>query len=275
MKKIIIFLTSYALIFSNLCFSKDVEYSLERAPVLMPFTGSRITFAEIKLDKPTPVMIYLHGCGGINPYHDLYGWGEYIAKMGFLVILPDSFSRPNRIANCNSATKQFGTFPQVWDYRQQEISYTLENLKNIKNVDQNAIFLMGHSEGGVAAAQNNNDKFKGVIISAWTCSIRVSGLMSARETAVLAMGHTKDSWHDTPALRGRCIDFANGRKVTQLDLEGYGHDTFVEQQAKIAAFKFLKENTKGHQLEEPKVAKIEFSESEKEEPLIELSAPTK
>ncbi len=273
MKKTLIFLISYLLFFSGFSLAKDVEYSLERAPVLMPFTGSRTAFSELSLQKLTPAMIYLHGCGGINPYHDLYGWGEYIAKMGFLVVLPDSFSRPNRISNCNSATKQFGTFPQVWEYRQQEIFYTLEQLKQTKNVDPNAIFLMGHSEGGVATAQNSNKEFKGVIISAWTCSIRVSGLMSAKETAVLAMGHTKDSWHDTPTLRGRCIDFASGRNVTQIDLKGYGHDTFVEQQAKDAVFNFLKTNAPGYKLEEPKLTKIEFSESEKDEPLIELSAP--
>ena len=275
MKKVFVLLISTLISFSGLSSAKDVEYSLERAPVLLPFTGSRITFAELKLDKPTPVMIYLHGCGGINPYHDLYGWGEYIAKMGFLVILPDSFSRPNRIANCNSATKEFGTFPQAFEYRQQEIFYTLEQLKQIKNIDPNAIFLMGYSEGGVAAAQNSNKEFKCVIISSWTCAIRVSGLMSSKDTAVLAIAHTKDSWHDTFNLRGRCIDSARGRNVTQIDIKGFGHETFPHQEAKDAVYKFLVVNTPGYKLEEPKVIKIDYGESEKDEPLIELSAPSR
>jgi dienelactone hydrolase len=275
MKKILISFAIPLLIFSNLTFAKDVEYSLERAPVLLPYSGKRINFSEISLDKLTPAMIYLHGCGGINTYHDLYGWGEYIAKMGFLVILPDSFSRPNRIANCNSATKGFGTFPQAYEYRQQEIFYTLEQLKQIKNIDLNAIFLMGYSEGGVAAAQNSNKEFKGVIISSWTCAIRVSGLMTSKDAAVLAIAHTKDSWHDTFNLRGRCVDYARGRKVTQVDIKGYEHETFVEQEARDAVYKFLAENAPSYKLEEPKPIKIDLGDSEKDEPLIELSAPSK
>ena len=275
MKKILVPFAICLLIFSNLTIAKDVEYSLERAPVLMPYTGSRVTFSELKLNKSTPVMIYLHGCGGINPYHDIYGWGEYIAKMGFVVVIPNSFERPNRISNCNSGTKQTGFFPPVWEYRQQEILYALEQFKQIKNIDLNAIFLMGHSEGGVAAAQNSNKDFRGVIISGWTCARVTSGLMADKDTAVLAIAYTKDFWYETYNLRGRCIDVARGQKVTQVDLKGYGHDTYMEQQAKDAVYKFLVANTPNHKLEEPKLIKIDLGDSEKDEPLIELSAPSK
>ena len=273
MKKLTIFSVLQLLLFVNIVFAKDVEYSLERAPVLMPFTGSRITFSEIKLEKPTPAMIYLHGCGGINPYHDLHGWGEYIAKMGFVVVLPNSFDRPNRIPNCNTVTKSTGFFPSVWEYRQQEIAYTLEQLKRIEYIDINAIFLMGHSEGGVAVAQNSNKEFKGAIISGWTCARRDSGLMSSKETAVLAIAYTKDPWYDSYQLSGRCIDFARGRNVTQIDLKGYGHDTFADLLSKDAVYKFLSINSAGYQFEAPRPIKIDLEEQEKDEPLVELSAP--
>ncbi len=40
-------------------------------------------------------------------------------------------------------------------------------------------------------------------------------------------------------------------------------------------YKFLVVNTPNYKLEEPKLPKIDLGEAEKDEPLIELSAPSK
>jgi len=253
----------------------DVHYSLDKAPILLPYTGKRIKFSELTLDVLTPVVIYLHGCGMMNPYHDLYGWGEYIAQIGFLVILPDSFARPSRRSNCDDRTKSSGTFPAAHQYRQQEIDYVLAELKNLKNADQRYIFLMGHSEGGVATANTRRGDFRGLIISGWSCTCRgmgcqvEPGILAPRSIPALAIVYTTDPWF-IPTLQGRCSDWARGRDLTQIDIKGYGHDTWPNEIAKNSVFSFLKQNTQNHILKKPVGVLFETDENETEEPLVEF-----
>jgi hypothetical protein len=122
----------------------------------------------------------------------------------------------------------------------------LEQVKQSPWVDKNNIFLMGHSEGGVSAALSKNNEFKGVIISGWTCTHTVLGVIQSDKTIpVLAMAWTNDVWFYGRGLgtEGRCIDSAEGRiNFTQIDIEGVGHGTYNTDKARLAVKTFL---TKG------------------------------
>ncbi len=87
------------------------------------------SIADLRLDKKYPVVIYLHGCGGITSSNDTR-WGKFLSEMGFVVILPDSLARPGRISNCDtSAKKTSNRFPMAIPYREQEIFYSINELK--------------------------------------------------------------------------------------------------------------------------------------------------
>ena len=258
--------------------SADVSYSLEKAPIFLPYTGARTSFGALRLKSMTPVVIYLHGCGGLHPYHDVLGWGQYVAEIGFLVVMPDSFARPSRRSNCDYQTKRTGAFVAAHEYRQQEINYTLEALRNTPFVDAAQIFLMGHSEGGVAVAVTRRSELRGLIITGWSCTCRAasceveSGILSPRSIPALAIGFRSDPWF-TPALQGRCIDWARGRKVTQVEIKGEGHEADNEPEAKEAVFRFLSSLTEGHKIVRPKKIEIQIESTDEDEPLEEMSLP--
>ena len=223
---------------------KDLELSWEKAPVYLPGKLLSTTVDQIDITKPTPVLIYLHGCTGIYGPHDL-SWASYIADQGFIVILPDSMARPGRISNCDSRLKG-GTnaFPKAAKYRQEEIAYALSQLTNSSWADKKNIFLMGHSEGGIATAQSSHGEFAGKIISGWTCTNKnnasYDGIYSPKNLPILAVASIDDEWRKGKPVEGRCADKAEGRtNFKQIDLEGWIHGTYGNSDARKGVKEFL------------------------------------
>jgi len=224
---------------------EGVEKSWDKADVFVPENLFTKTPKNVKTDKVYPVVIYLHGCTGIVQ-HDYY-WAKYISSLGFVVVQPDSFARPNRKMMCNPNTNTVDKkLSKAFVYRQQEIRYALEQVKQSSWADKNRIFLMGHSEGAVSAALTNINEFKGIIISSWTCTHSVlGGIQSDKNIPLLAMSWTKDMWFYGKGLgtEGHCLDSAEGREnFTQIDIEGVGHGTYNVDKARLAVKTFL---TKG------------------------------
>ena len=156
--------TAFAQTAENL--ADNVSRSWNEATVLVPgrFFATSPHRVRVAVDKPLPVVIYMHGCTGITADHDLR-WGQFIKALGFIVVLPDSMKRPGRRQNCDPKAKRGGAFPQVFAMRQEEIRYAVEQLKSSPWADSKNVFLMGHSEGGNAAAQSKLGGLRGVIIS--------------------------------------------------------------------------------------------------------------
>jgi len=191
-----------------------------------------------------PVVIYLHGCAGINK--DALSWGSYISSLGFIVILPNSMARTGRVPNCDPKLKQGnGKFPLARKYRQEEITYALQQTLASPWAQMSNIFLMGHSEGGIAVAQSAHAEFAGEIISGATCTNKNNPLYDAiyapLNMPVLAIASLQDEWHDNkPAVMGRCIDKARGRSYfVQVDLPGSVHPTYGSPVARTAVKDFL------------------------------------
>ena len=191
-----------------------------------------------------PVVIYLHGCAGINK--DALSWGSYMSSLGFIVILPNSMARTGRVSNCDPKLKQGnGKFPLARKYRQEEITYALQQTLASPWAQIGNIFLMGHSEGGIAVAQSPHPEFAGEIISGATCTNKNNPLYDAiyapLNIPVLAMASLQDEWHDNkPAVMGRCIDKARGRSYfVQVDLPGSVHPTYGSPIARNAVNNFL------------------------------------
>jgi len=226
--------------------ANGVEQSWNKALVYTPNDVVSKT-TDSKIEQKLPVVIYLHGCTGIFPQHDPE-WAKYIAGLGFIVVMPDSMARPNRRSNCDPKAKG-GTnaFPQAYDYRQQEIGYALEQLKKVNWADNKNIFLMGHSEGGIATAQSKYSGFNGIIISAWTCTNtnwKFNGIFSPRETPALAIAYVDDPWRKGKQNEGRCANQAGRRDIVQIDLEGAEHATFQNKLAQAAVAEFLAKHLK-------------------------------
>jgi hypothetical protein len=225
--------------------SESVSKSWEKAEVFIPGKFFTAVPSKVDVEKPLPVVIYMHGCTGISRNDS--EWGSFIKGLGFITVMPDSMARPGRKQNCNPVMKRGGLFPQAHAMRQEEISHTLEQIKKSPWADTKNIFLMGHSEGGVAAARNQLGGFRGIIISGWNCTNakdpNFDGIFAPVDTPILTLEWDKDPWQAGTPREGSCANkFGKRKKVRQIMFSGNQHDTYQQSGAQDAVARFLKEN---------------------------------
>ena len=228
---------------TNAVFAKDVEKSWEDAVVYVPGKTFTTSVSKITVDKPMPVVIYLHGCAGINRQHD-GSWASLLKEQGFIVVMPDSMARPGRIPNCDPKVKGGNAFPNAFKYRQQEIGYALEQTQKASWADKNNIFLMGFSEGGIGVAQSPHNGFAGRIIMGWTCTNKnnpdFDGIYSSKNSPVLAIASENDDWRIGKSTAGNCANKAQDRtNFKQVDIPGSEHTTYGSDAAQNAVKIFL------------------------------------
>jgi poly(3-hydroxybutyrate) depolymerase len=241
-------LLAVPLLFLSLSISAQtpgVEKSWERGIAYIPNQFFNKSPPDVVVDKKYPVLILMHGCTGIT--QEERSWANIISKLGFVVVLPDSFARPGRVANCNAQSqKSSWAFPLAEKYRQEEISYILEKLQTVNWSDKNNIFLMGHSEGGRASALSSHSGIKGKIISGWTCGnglVNWYGINGEKNMPMLAVAYLNDPWRGGLLNRARCSDYAQDIiSFTQINLDGQGHATSSNYVAKDHVKNFLVTN---------------------------------
>jgi dienelactone hydrolase len=220
-----------------------VESSWFGGMLFEPVTAKALDIKNPMLSGKFPVLIYLHGCTGIDNNHDTR-WAREVAKLGFVVIMPNSFSRPNRVSNCDPATKTAGRFSAAHVYRQEEIAYALARLGRETWADMKRVYLMGHSEGGIATATATFKEIKGIIISGWTCTNTrhpsMDGIRSSKDVPTLVLLYDKDPWFHNSHTEGDCSKSGAERAdFTQKLFRGGIHGTFDAPGARDAVRSFL------------------------------------
>lgn len=221
----------------------DVFKAWESAVVYVPSNFLPKRVIDVRVDAPQPVVIFLHGCGGIDMHERR--WADHLKSQGFIVVLPDSLAIPGRSKNCDSTTHttNLGKIP-VRELRPAEASYAMARVREQTWADQDNIFLMGHSEGGMGAYLTPEMGFKGIIISGFICLIP-GGIRAQLATPVLAINWELDPWFirpDRPNLQCAERPFWSRRSnAKQLVLPGQGHATAFETIARDAVGSFLKE----------------------------------
>jgi dienelactone hydrolase len=218
----------------------DVKASWKAARVYVPDSFFPTSPEKVEITAPKKVVVFMHGCDGINA--GAIEWAKFITSLGFIAVLPDSLSIPQRPVNCDSRTKQanLGLVP-VRKLRPAEGALAYSEVLKMPWADKNNIFLMGHSEGGMAAALTREDGYAGRIISGYKC--QRGGIKAEREKPVLVINWGADPWFDSGGKSvGQCSDrsFWNKRtNATQVILAGGGHTTAYETAAKQAVQDFL------------------------------------
>jgi dienelactone hydrolase len=185
----------------------------------------RERLADLPRNARLPVVLYAHGCTGIGSK----SFFQALARAGYVVIAPDSMARRYRPLQCDPKTQTGGYNRFVYDFRLTEISFALDRLKRLPWVDTSRLFLIGVSEGGVAAALYRGDEFRARVIAQWTCTGAplVQGLSAPPNEPVLSIVRDRDPWYDatrTRNQRGDCGAFMQGRPNSRsLVLKGGGH----------------------------------------------------
>ena len=211
----------------------DVARSWNAAVVYTPGDPNPKRPEDLTGDRKQPVVLYMHGCGGINEENDL-PWIRYVANLGFVVVAPDRFARANKAPSCWP-----DRVANILEMRQEELGYALVRLKASRWADTANIFVMAFSEGADTVAESRFDGVRGVILSSWTCG-RVKQFAIPDGVPVLSvMWDEAARWHFWP--KQTCADDFAGRAGFQnLALHGQGHATYAEVSARQAVAQFLR-----------------------------------
>jgi len=235
-----------------------IEKSWEGAQIYIPGSRFKKSVKDINFEKKMPIVVFAHGAAGIGD-HDI-GWARFLSSNGYVVVMPDSFSIPNRVPNYDSVKKIANLrLVPVNLLRPVEAEYALSQLKLLNWVDGKNIFLMGHSEGANASTYIKETGYSGLIISSNLCHF---GFRIQEDIPILAISYEEDTYLPNP-LKFHCVnrwdtyypaDTQNteSRKIwreprknaTQVILSGRGHSTYDNNIAKDAVLNFLKNNSK-------------------------------
>ena len=191
-----------------------------------------------------PTVIYMHGCTGLGSGDRRFL--RHLARHGYAVIAPDSMARRFRPWQCDPKTKTGGHNTYVYDFRQAEIGYALNRLPTIAWADRKDLFLVGASEGGVAAALYRGSDFRARVIAQWTChgGALIRGLSAPADEPVLAIVRKEDPWYDanhTINQEGDCGAYFGTRPHSKSIVlpSGHYHDVLRDEKALNAIYSFL------------------------------------
>lgn len=219
----------------------------DKALVYAPGSSSPQALDAVKTDKPYPVVLFMHECGGLaNRNNDSHAWAKLLASEGLLVAMPDSLARTDRQPSCDPAARRYGLFPAVHAMRLEEIQYASEQIRSQPWFDGKNLLLMGYSEGAGAAVRTKLPGFRGVIATSLTCSNAkapsLDGIFVPPETPVLTLSHETDPVNSAEHLQGNCGQKLAGRTNAQhVTLPGSGHGTFHSDTARQAVARFAKQ----------------------------------
>jgi len=206
---------------------------------------------SLQATKKYPTVVYMHGCSGI--------WAgsirqiNFLAENGFAVVAPPSFAREKYPKSCDIYLHQSGLYRDTLKMRQYDAGNAIEKAKKLPWVDENNIFLMGLSEGGITTAtfrlKNSNLTVNARVVEGWICTSiwnEYKGVKAPKTEPVLTLLGSKDPWFQNPYTNGECTDFLNKRNgsksiaYTEGDLS-YRHELLENKVVQEAVLKILKQ----------------------------------
>jgi len=122
-------------------------------------------YPDINIDKKYKTLLYMHGSSGLNK-GDVYR-KQVVEELGFVFFAPNSHQLHKRPVYRSPAKQSL--YLKVHKVRIAELYYNYKKLKALDFVDTENIFLMGNSEGGLTAAAFRSNKFRGRIVTAFSC----------------------------------------------------------------------------------------------------------
>jgi len=159
-------------------------------------------------------------------------------------------ARRYRPLQCDPRHKTGGVNIFVFEFRLAELSFALDRIWALPAIDKRRLFLIGTSEGGVAAALYRGDEFSARVILQWTChgAPLVHGLLAPPAEPVLAMVRAADPWYDPARTKGQSGDCGayfgdrpKSRSIVLGDNAG-GHDVLGAGENCQRIIEFLAEN---------------------------------
>ena len=200
----------------------ELERTWQAARVRIPKPGGgyiRTTVKELNsvsyaIAGAWPTVIYLHGCTGV--WSGTYARIDFLARNGYAVIAPVSFAREKYPKSCNPERHQAGFYRSTLLMRQNDAGYAIAKAKAFPWVDDDNVFLMGLSQGGLTTATFfSTSPAKAVrarIVEGWTCRagwVEYKGINAPDSEPVLTLVGSKDPWYQNVWTKGDCTESIN------------------------------------------------------------------
>jgi dienelactone hydrolase len=186
------------------------------APVFGPVSLHADEAAKMPSTAQMPLVIYLHGCSGIGRLDQAII--RFLFENDYAVLAPNRFAREYNPKSCDPQRHSAGLLWGVLQYRLAEARYAVDVAKTFPWVDERHIFILGFSEGGVAAAKYGDGGLAGRIILSWTCHDGWSenhGLAGPKDEPVLSIVADKDPWYTGLLNGGDCGEWMRDRKNSE------------------------------------------------------------
>ena len=206
----------------------ELERTWQAARVRIPKPGGGYIRTTVKeLDSASyaiagawPTVIYLHGCAGV--WSGTYARIDFLARNGYAVIAPVSLAREKYPKSCDPQTHRAGLHRPTLRIRQNDAGYAIAKAKAFPWVDDDSVFLMGLSEGGLTTATffstSPEKSVRARIVEGWTCRAgwyEYKGINAPDSEPVLTLVGSKDPWYQNLRTKGTCTEFiepSNGSK---------------------------------------------------------------
>lgn len=214
---------------STYSFAPGIEYDSEVALDAPP----------VSADGPFPLVVYSHGSGGLR-YVASY-FTETLASHGVVVVAPDhagnttidqflGASDPTEVVAANRPADVSVVITAVLDgSADSEVSDA---------VDPDEIAVTGHSFGGYTALANGggvgalsleaDDRVDAVIAFAPAAALLSDDDLAAIDVPTMVVSGTLDTTTPIDPNTERTTEFATGRPLYRVDLEGATHQSFTD-----------------------------------------------
>lgn len=116
--------------------------------------------------KKLPTVVYMQGSGDFHKNGEIYR--QWITgEGGYIFFAPNTHAVNNRPTYSSPVPKSY--YEKVHTFRQAEIDQVVKRIDELPFIDLNKTFLIGFSEGGLAAARYAGNAFVGRIVLGWSC----------------------------------------------------------------------------------------------------------
>jgi len=136
--------------------TKDFFGTLDEAKIQIP------EVLEMRTNIPT--ILYMEGS---KPFANGDLFRRWVVESDCIFFAPDSYASPDRLTYVSPVSKDI--YEQVHSYRQAEISQFVSRVDELPIINQDNMFLMGNSEGALAAARYSGREFIARIVLGYSC----------------------------------------------------------------------------------------------------------
>lgn len=169
--------------------------------------------ADVQRQK-RPTILYLHSCEGLGHHREDL---KRFAKLGFVVIALNSFSRNYRPLGCYEEQERFIPFLDLAiAFQKAELDYAVQQLLAFDWIDRKNFFLVGSGLGGLVTAHYAGDEFAGHVIEGWGCrgpNPVFDGIRAPHNVRIFSSVSKNDPWYrKNEGFAVDCIPFLKDRK---------------------------------------------------------------